>query len=368
MRPSRWRQSPASTRGEKGVVNPAARMAVTDGLDASTQPSARPPCAPKAWCGGRVRVVALVASLALLLAGLSPVAEAHAEETVGADSGTVGADSGTVTEVEGGGGPPAATPVSSDPGPGGLPASQPEEPPSTPAPVTGDESGPATPVDSSEPSGPGSEGPAETPSLTSGAPEETPAMNIDAGLAGSDAEPPIAAGTGAPIGGRTDAPTAPPGPPLVAAIDPRPTPAALEAIAVRARPKAARNHRPSTAPVTAPAPRAWRVAAPMPGPGQTPFTLPTSSRGGARGSRPVVTEQAQPAPSLPRSIPNSGWPTAADGSMCAASGSCGGSSGASGLMLLTIAMCICVLLFERLVPDATHWRSESFVSLRERPG
>jgi hypothetical protein len=105
--------------------------------------------------------------------------------------------------------------------------------------------------------------------------------------------------------------------------------------------------------------RAWGAAVQWRPP---PVSLPA-----ARDAKPptAATTQHQVRQTPPEHPPH--VPRAPSRSLCGGASSCGSASLAM-LPLFAAIVCLCALLFERLIEAPALWRPARFVSLRERPG
>ena len=306
------------------------------------------PGGPSVARRARSRLLAALVFAALVVLSQSASAQgSEAEEAVQEDTAA------TQAEVDSGAGevPPSEPPARPD-----LPVPNAEDDPSAAAP------GPSDPVDTVPPS-PG--GPAEASPVPSEVPEATPVRD-DTGPAPPDVEPPIAASEGASQAEPDVATAAPEAP----AIAPPPLPAEPLAPATSAWLKASQDDR-RVAVVAL-----WR-AIPLVrlGTAEARSSTPPSVAllGSAPPERPtiggvaVADEEPPPRPVL-AGTDLRGSPSTPDALACGGSSACAGGFAPSVLILFTALACLCTLLFERLVVACSSWRSESFVSLRERPG
>ena len=315
------------------------------------------PGGPSVARRARSRLLAALVFAALVVLSQSASAQgSEAEEAVQEDTAAAEAvqedTAATQADVDSGAGevPPAEPPARTD-----LPVSNAEDDPAAAA-------GPSDPVDTVAPS-PGD--PAEAPSVPADVPEATPVAD-DTGSAPPVVESPIAASEGASQAEPADATAAPEAP----AIAPPPVPAEPLAPAPSQLLKASQDD------LRVPGGALWR-AIPLVRLGtaeaQSPALPSVALLGSAPAPRPTsgvaaaAGEEPPPRPAL--AGPDSrGSPSTPDAFVCGSSSACAGGFPPSVLILFTALACLCTLLFERLVVAFSSWRSESFVSLRERPG
>ena len=196
-------------------------------------------------------------------------------------------------------------------------------------------------------------------------PDATPASD-DTGSASPDVEPPIATSEGVSQGEPAVATGAPGAPAIAPPLVPAEPLAAAPSRSLKASQDALRGA------VGAP----WR-AIPLVRLGTAEARSSMLTSVALLGSAPaerarsggvaVADEEPPPRPVLAGPDSRSS-PSTPDALACGGSSACAGGFAPSVLILFTALACLCALLFERLVVAFGSWRSESFVSLRERPG